>query len=275
MKKLKKCIYYALLAAAFLLMTASLLAVSRIRLSDGRGEDAYEQLRSRIGMAPDDDLTEEGGPGSRIQDSGPGRLPDISAFEPLMEAVRQLHEEYPDCIGWIRIPGTAVDYPVVRSDGEHGHTWWLTHLYNGEANRMGSIFLDARTPEPGEAGNTIIYGHNLRNGSMFRSLSYYLKEDGYLEEHPYFIVALEGDVLLCRICSVREVDTSSALYTAEFGSEREREAFLEEASSKNGVNTPLSPSPDARFVTLSTCSYGSGGSRMLVIAESISLKKIN
>lgn len=273
--KVRKIIYYVLLTSAILLISLSLLAVSRILRGDGRGEDAYERLQRRMDDMPEADLPAEDGAGPEAADSVPDTVPELSIFEPLMQAVRQLCEEYPDCAGWIRIPGTAVDYPIVRSGGERGHAYWLTHLYNGEENRIGSIFLDRRTPQPGEADNTIIYGHNLRNGSMFRSLSYYLKEEGFFDEHPYFIVILEDDVLLCRIFSVREVDTSSVLYTSEFVPEAVREAFIEEANSKNGVNTPFSPSPDARFITLSTCSYGSGGSRLTVAAEAVSLKKIN
>lgn len=135
-----------------------------------------------------------------------------------------LSEKYPDMVGWLTMDGTPVDYPVVQCGDNR---YYLNHLPDGSYNTAGSIFMDYRCT--GDSGNLILYGHNMRNGSMFGSLKLY--EDAvYLEEHREFSLFTAEEELRCRITLVSRVRADD-----------ER------------VYAPEQPENTGRIVTLSTC----------------------
>ncbi|MBQ8329654.1 MAG: class B sortase, partial [Lachnospiraceae bacterium] len=89
--------------------------------------------------------------------------------------------ENPDVVGWIYSDGTQINYPVLR--GESNDTYIHT-MINGQYNSAGSIFMDFRNNPDLSDINTIIYGHHMKNGSMFASLHQYVHQD-YYDEHKY------------------------------------------------------------------------------------------
>ena len=76
----------------------------------------------------------------------------------------------PNVIGWIEIPGLSISYPVVQGTD---NAYYLHHLFTGEYNSSGSIFADWHNQPDFADPNTIVYGHNMKNGSMFGTLSHY------------------------------------------------------------------------------------------------------
>ena len=88
-----------------------------------------------------------------------------------------LLEKGADVKGWLESPGTAISYPIVQSDD---NAYYLKHLYDGTANKNGCPFIDYENASDFSDNNTIIYGHNMRDGSMFSSLREYA-EDYYAE----------------------------------------------------------------------------------------------
>ena len=93
-----------------------------------------------------------------------------------------------DLAGWLRIEETAVDYPLVQgADNDH----YLNHLFDGTANKSGAIFIDSRNDRNFEDQNTLIYGHHMRDGSMFASLVNY-KEQAYYDEYPVMLLFTPG-----------------------------------------------------------------------------------
>lgn len=91
-----------------------------------------------------------------------------------------LHEENPDCIGWLTIDGTRIDYPVMYRSGDKNY--YLHRDFNGEYSANGCLFL-AEECVPGNSDNLIIYGHHMNSGKMFADLEKY-KDEGFYEEHP-------------------------------------------------------------------------------------------
>ena len=98
----------------------------------------------------------------------------------------------PDVIAWIDIPGLSVSYPVVQGED---NSYYLHHLFTGEYNSSGSIFADCHNQPDFTDQNTIIYGHNMKNGSMFGTLSHY-QDQVLWEENPYFYLYVPGKVLM-------------------------------------------------------------------------------
>ena len=88
-----------------------------------------------------------------------------------------------DVVGWLTMKDTVIDYPVVKGED---NDYYLNHLYTGEWNSLGTLFVDFRNYDPFIDRNTIIYGHSMLNGSMFFILERY-KRQSFYDEHKEFV----------------------------------------------------------------------------------------
>ena len=151
--------------------------------------------------------------------------------------IQALIAENADCIGWLSIDGTSISYPVMYTPSEPQK--YLRRSFYGKYSQSGVPFLDGRCSTVG--GNLIIYGHNMKNGTMFSDLKKYLNTD-FLNSHRTVRLETADGVFLFTVTEVRRTNISDARYnhiTAEDGS---------------------------RCLILSTC-YGSGkDGRLLIIA---------
>jgi len=117
-----------------------------------------------------------------------------------------------DYIGWIRIPGTAVDYPIVRGRDNEQYT---NTTFAGERKRAGAIFMDWRCKEGFGGPFVILYGHNMKSGSMFGSLKNYRRAE-YQAAHPEItITTASGETLIYRIREVRVTDVKDGIFALE------------------------------------------------------------
>ncbi|MCD8067802.1 MAG: class B sortase [Lachnospiraceae bacterium] len=173
-----------------------------------------------------------------------------------------------DVIGWIQIPGTAVNYPIVQgTDNEY----YLTHLYTGDANSSGAIFLDAGTEQGLQDRNAIIFGHNMKNGGMFAALNSY-SNWSYYNLHPYILVTgLDGTIMVYDIFSVYSLDASveenvSAVYLHGFGADEVFEEYLEQVKGRSFYDTGIQVTKEDYIITLSTCQKADSSVRTIVQA---------
>lgn len=95
----------------------------------------------------------------------------------------ELLKENDEVVGWITMDGTQIDYPILQSDNNIDY---LTKDYNDRVTRAGSIFLDFRNDITSENKNTVVYGHRMKDGSMFQHLTKFLDED-FLKENQTFV----------------------------------------------------------------------------------------
>ena len=99
-----------------------------------------------------------------------------------------LTAQYPDIYAWIRIPGTRVDYPIVQRGRDNGY--YLNHTIDGKKKTEGSIYTeDYNSKDFGDA-NTVIYGHNMKNGSMFKTLHKYKDKQFLGMRKRYFCIGV-------------------------------------------------------------------------------------
>ena len=111
-------------------------------------------------------------------------------------------------VAWIRIPGIGVDYPVVQGkDNEH----YLHYTFDGKANKAGSIFLDYRNRADFTNSKVILYGHNMKDGSMFSNLKKYQDEE-FRKEQGKILLYLPDRVLECEIAECRQVSVKDSVY---------------------------------------------------------------
>ena len=163
--------------------------------------------------------------------AGPGE--DTGGNRAYQKDFSSLQAGSPDTVAWITGEDTPIDYPVMHTDNNE---YYLSHLYSGEENRYGALFVDCRNTGLFTDPNTVIYGHNMKNDAMFGSLIGY-KEQAYYEEHPTMtLYTPDGD------------------YTIELLS---RSTF-----SSHGTAVP-----GDRLVSLCTCTYEQNNARYLVVGR--------
>ncbi len=168
-----------------------------------------------------------------------------------------------DAIGWILIPDTAVNYPLMQTENNE---YYLKHTYNRTYSDFGSIFLAAECGSDFADQHSLIYGHNTKNGSMFGSLKKY-KDKSYLEAHPYLYIIQKDQILEYKIVSAFTAETSDDIYLLSFASDGDYFYWLQRmvALSEVEAETPAL-SADTRVLTLSTCTSRTETERFTVNA---------
>ncbi len=176
--------------------------------------------------------------------NGPGGF--TIAFDALMEL-------NPDVAGWISFEDLSIDYPIVQ--GEDNDTYLhMTFLKN--ENVSGSIFMDMQNSRDFQDWHTVIYGHNMRDGSMFGKLKKYKEEEFYLE-HPTFTIATpehcwKYEIFSCHTINVRRTD----LYTLWTRNSEKYGEFVNNLKEASLYDTGVEVGRTDRIITLSTCSSG-------------------
>ena len=172
-----------------------------------------------------------------------------------------LSSENSDCVGWLTIPDTGIDYPVMHTPDDPEH--YLRRDFYGESASGGTPFLDGRNAAQAEGQNLILYGHNMMDGSMFKPLISYL-EPNFRETHKDIFLEIDGRQYHYEVLAVVETSVKSTLYTFTDLSDPAEESDFRAALLKE---TELEVVHQASgYLTLSTCNNRGGSSRVLVIA---------
>lgn len=177
--------------------------------------------------------------------------------------IAALQKVNPDVLGWIRIPGTEVDYPLLAGAD---NTFYLEHNWKGEKAYVGSIFLEYQNSPDLMDYNTIVYGHNIISGAMFGSLHKY-QRDAYWKDHPYIYLVTGSGVLRYEIFSSYNAAVDSQTYSLSFRKEETKRDFLIMALEYSDIDTGIAPDLMDRILTLSTCNGSGYISRRVVHAR--------
>ncbi len=184
--------------------------------------------------------------------------------------------ENPDVIGWIQIPGTGdsgkyaeIDYPILRSSSEEGEDFYLTHDFEKKKSHDAAIYIQQINSPLFTNTNTVIYGHDLRDRTMFTALRQYYKKDFFLK-HDTIYLAIPGHILTYKIYSAFVFDDRHVLYSYDFdspeGIQRFIDATLKPHSRLYQVRNDIPVTTEDRLLTLSTCTPNKNESeRFLVI----------
>ena len=166
-----------------------------------------------------------------------------------------------DYVGWIRIDACGIDLPIVqgKDNAEYLHTG-LNHEYLYQ----GSLFIDWQNHSDYSDPNTIIYGHNMRNRSMFGNLRKYLDED-FAKENTSFWLCTKDYAYLYQIYSVAIVTADSDAYTLFPDFEEDYADYIKTRTGNSFIDFQDTPTADARTLTLSTCYGPSGTGKRLII----------
>lgn len=181
-----------------------------------------------------------------------------------------------DIFGWIRIPGTEIDYPLLCS-AEDDQSYYLDHDMYGKKSKDASIYIENYNSIDMSDSNTVIYGHNWSSGGMFHELEGYQNED-FFKEHSEIVIYLPDRVLTYEVVSAYHYDDRHLLYSFDFYDPEVFEEYLETVMHPEDANAHVKEgvtlTADDRIITLSTCVIGKGDMRLLVQAVLRSEDKI-
>lgn len=184
---------------------------------------------------------------------------------PLIIDFAELKRQNGDVVGWINLPDSKINYPVVQgSDND----CYLHTLIDGTYNFGGTIFLDCECSRDLSSHNNILYGHNMNDGSMFRTAIQYKTQEFY-DENPVMYFATPGMNYKLNVFSCFVTVSESDAYRINLGSYAEYDAWLKDMKAKSVVETALNPDPAYTTLMLSTCSYEYDNARTVVLCQMV------
>ncbi|MBP3476820.1 MAG: class B sortase [Lachnospiraceae bacterium] len=213
----------------------------------------------------------ETGAGNRSENSFEILPEEGSLPQPvIMDKYTELYAENNDLAGWLSIPGMVIDYPVMQCEDNE---YYLHHNYYGEEDKYGCLFVkdiaDINTP----GTNFIIYGHNMKDGSMFGDLDEY-REKSFYEEHSKitFDTLYEErtyEIMAVFLSHVYKSDEEGFRYYQFYQADTEEEFndFYENVMEMALYETGITAEFGDTFLTLSTCAYHEEDGRLVVVAK--------
>ncbi len=175
--------------------------------------------------------------------------PEVSEDLPSVDfgVLRKINQ---DTAAWLYCPG-VLSYPVVRSDD---NSYYLDHLFDGSQGSAGCLFLDNRSAADFSDRHFVIYGHHMKDGSMFAALENY-REQSYYDEHPVMYLITPEATYGIALFTAYTADTASDAWRVEFSDDRQFSLWLESTAGRSFFESDVIPGADDPIVTLSTCSY--------------------
>lgn len=261
----RKIIFISLIVLLVLVAAVSLFQIIRISLDYKKADDVYEDLQSKyVGtVAPE---TTETGPGQTEPDADDtaGESSSDNKSNPIDISVdfASLIADNSDVVGWLYCPDTLINYPVVQ--GEDNDKYLRADL-DGNYLVSGTLFVDYRNGLVGEDRNYIIYGHNMKNGTMFGSLLKY-KEQSYYDAHPEIYYLTPDGYYAIQLVTGLVVSKTEMIYQANPDSEEFRD-YLSNAVRKSTFQSDAEITDADNLIVLSTCSYEYDSARYVVIGK--------
>lgn len=177
-----------------------------------------------------------------------------------------LKEKNPEIYAWIRIADTSVDYPILQRPEEDGY--YLNHTVEGAEGLPGSIYTESLNRQDFTDPNTVIYGHNMKDGTMFGSLKHYM-DAAYMKEHSQLQIYTPEHIYTYQIFAAVTYDDRHLLKAFDFTAKEQYQQFLDSLSQVRNMSSYINPdipvTTQDRILTLSTCN-GNSEQRFLVEA---------
>lgn len=200
-----------------------------------------------------------------------GGIPGEEGGHTILEKYKSLYMENGDVAGWLTVEGTKIDYPVMQCGDDE---YYLHHDFDGEDSKYGCLYVRERA-DLEEGTNFVIYGHNMRDGSMFGELDLYL-EEAFYREHPRvsFDTLFEErnyEILAVFRSQVYSEDAEVFKYYQfyEADTEEEFDDFYENIKALSLYDTGVTAEFGDTFLTMSTCAYHVDDGRLAVVAKRV------
>lgn len=179
----------------------------------------------------------------------------------------ELQQVNPDIYAWITVPGTEIDYPILQHASDN--SYYLMHNIDGSYGYPGCIYTENLNSKDFTDNNTVIYGHNMKNGSMFAQLHKFEDPD-FFNENREVRIYLPDEVLHYTIFAAHIYDDRHLLYSFDFSDPDVYQKYLDSVFSTRDMNAnidkDMTVTKDDRIVTLVTCIGSQPNNRLLVQA---------
>lgn len=238
-------------------------------------EQAQEEIQNS--EISEEEITEEEPAEEELAEEPVSEVVEETTTPPRGEEVRQVDKAdvenfKKNVIGWIDIEGTNIDYPVVQAEDNE---YYLDRNYKGEKDAYGSIYMDFRNVSVPRDDNIIIYGHKIRDGSMFSDLAKYTNSGTYKD---YFenkdIISLEynGEKTNWEIYSAYVINLDKEdyyLYTIYKDREKYK-SFIEETKERSMLTKDIEITEEDTIISLVTCNFWYDNARVIIHGKLIS-----
>ncbi|MGI5977223.1 MAG: class B sortase [Candidatus Limivicinus sp.] len=205
--------------------------------------------------------TEEGG-SENADEKEEEYLPITVDFDALLK-------ESEEVTGWIYCEDTVINYPIAQGEDNNQY---LHHLLNGDYNASGTLFMDCECAPNFAGANSIIYGHNMKDGSMFHSLLNY-RDQEYYDAHPVLYLSTPAQDYKVEIFTAYTCSYDSDTYMLSFANEDDYGAYLEKMKSQSDFDCDVEVDTTERVLTLSTCTYEYDNARYVVQGKLVPLER--
>lgn len=184
----------------------------------------------------------------------------------------ELYAQNNDFIGWLKVEGTGIDYPVMQS--RNNPNYYLKHNFNKEYSRFGVPYMQEDCDL--QSDNIVIYGHNMKNKSMFNELTHYKNKDFY-NAHKYITFETMSESrtyeIIAAFKTVAYSENGFKYYNfVNANTEEEYKTYIEKCRSLSFYDTGVDTEYSDKLITLSTCEYSQNNGRFVVVAKLIEVK---
>jgi sortase B len=226
------------------------------------GEEEYEELEQFVVKIPKMENDVLG------TSENEGIVVENLASEVLEVNFDSLTNVNSDCVAWVSIPGTNINYPVVNGIDNQ---YYVTHTFRKKANKSGAIFLDMRNSSDFSDLNTVLYGHNLKNSKMFSDLKRFLNQSYFNRNHE-IVIYMPDKEYHYEIFAVYKTMEDDNTYRVKFT----EDGFKEHLQSICQKAEVLKEQDDMNMIiTLSTCTNDAEGESIVVIGRLIEVQEEN
>lgn len=255
----KKVNFYKILCIILAIVLAIVIGIMVYRnYTQNKAGEIYSGLQMQVNSVQPEIIYNEGEEESEIQEETEQEediLTSLGITIPEKNiSFEQLKEINADIYAWIYIPDTKVDYPVLQS--ADNDEYYLMHNLDGSYGYPGCIFSQMLNERDFRDNNTILYGHNMKDGTMFRTLHYYQNEE-FFYNNPYIYIYTENGVLVYQIFAAYNAGDEHILNTYDLITETGYASYIEkiELNARLGgyIRDDILLSTDRRMITLSTC----------------------
>lgn len=178
----------------------------------------------------------------------------------------ELKQKNSDTVAWLKVENTNIEFPIVQANN---NSYYLIHNFDKKYNVAGWIFADYKNKLDGTDRNIVVYGHNMRNNSMFGSLKDVITEEWYNnEENKYITFVTENDYQTYQVFSVYQIKTEDYYIQTEFKSNEFTE-FIDTITKRSKKDFGINVSKEDTILTLSTCS---NNNKYRVVLHSVRVK---
>ena len=232
MEKMRKIL---IIIFTIIMVVSGVMSILRYRELNSE-QNSFEEIQEEMSMEATEASTEV----STTQAKETVPVETEPAYEP-PAALKTLMEEYPECIGWLKIDDTKVDYPIMQNEDNE---YYLHRDMDGNDSNSGCIYLDSNH-DINDKGLHVIYGHHMKNGTMFKDVYRYV-DDSYLESHQNITITTDQMELKLRPV-YRYTDVADGTYRMKLKTHGQVIEFIKNHTGQE-INT------DNLFV-LVTCEY--------------------